>query len=202
MKKIIIIILSVFLSSCGLFNPVVVPDIHAYQLSVANNNDENTNSLKCSDNNGDVLQVTHVKADAPFDTTTMYYANSQYELKAYGVHQWAALPNQMLTQAIQQKILNSCLYKSVVSDDFITVAHYRLTTQLVEQKQVISGNSSKMVLVIISQLVDNTTNKVVKGKKFDIEVPTTADANGYIAGANQATVEYLNQLLVWISNSK
>lgn len=197
-KKIIVgVFMGFFVGACGILNPVPTPQVHAYQLAVINNSDDNTTPACTGE--GDVLQITHVKADAPFDTTTMYYSDSQYELKAYGVHQWAALPGQMLTQAIQQKILKSCRYKSVVSDDFITVAHYRLTNQLVEQKQLIGGSDSKVVLVIISQLVDNTSNKVIKGKTFDIEVPATADVSGYVSGVNQATAEYLNQLLAWIS---
>lgn len=185
-----------FLSGCGVFLPVKTPEIHTYQLEVVKHNELQT---QCPANDSTaILQVTYVRADAPYDTIHMYYSDSQYELDSYAVNQWVSLPPAMLTQAIQQKLLLSCKYASVISVDFMTTAKYRLTNEVINFKQVMNKNSATFNMTVISHLVDNKTNQVIKSKTFDIEVPVAPSISGYIDGANQATGKFLDQLLVWL----
>ncbi|HLX53647.1 MAG TPA: ABC-type transport auxiliary lipoprotein family protein [Aquella sp.] len=185
-----------FLSSCGMFLPVKTPEIHTYQLEAVKHKELQT-QCPANDSNA-ILQVTYVRADAPYDTINMYYSDSPYKLDSYAVHQWVSLPSAMLTQAIQQKILLSCKYASVINIDFMTSAKYRLTNQVVNFKQIISKDSATFNMTVISHLVDNRTNQVIKSNTFDIELPVAPSPQGYIDGANQATSKFLDQLLVWL----
>lgn len=187
---------ALIISGCSVFMPVTTPQIHTYQLEVINHDSMLT---QCPNNNSNIiLQITLVRADAPYDTLNMYYSKSPYELASYATHQWVSLPSAMLTQSIQQKMLLSCKYASVVSADFMTTAKYRLTNQVVNLKQTINKESATFILTVISQLVDNKTNQVLKSNTFDIDLPVAPTPNGYIDGANQATAKFLDQLLIWL----
>lgn len=183
------------LSGCSVFLPVTTPQLHTYQLEVISYNA----ATPCPPSNlSDTLQITYVRADAPYDTLNMFYSESQYELGSYATHQWVSLPSAMLTQAIQQKILLSCRYASVVSADFMTTAKYRLTNQVTNLKQTINKESAAFSLTVISQLVDNKTNQVLKSNTADINLPISSTPQGYIEGANRATNKFLEQLLIWL----
>lgn len=184
------------LSGCGLFSPVVTPQTHTYQLEVVKHNELQTG---CPANTSNaILQITNVRADAPYDTLNMFYSEGQYKLAPYATHQWISLPSAMLTQAIQEKILLSCKYSSVVSVDFMTSAKYRLTNQVVNFKQTINKQATTFNLTVISHLVDNKTNQVIKSNTFDVEVPVAPSPSGYIDGANQASAKFLDELLAWL----
>jgi ABC-type uncharacterized transport system auxiliary subunit len=189
---------AILVTGCSVFMPVSTPDIHSYQLGAMSHDNL---QAQCTNNTSNtVLQITHVRADAPYDTINMFYSTEQYELDSYVTHQWVSLPSGMLTQLIQQKLIQSCTYANVVNADFMTVAKYRLTTQIINLKQTINGTNSTFTLTAVSQLVDNKTNQVLKGKTFDIIVPTTPDPQGYIKGANLAANQFLEQLLVWLKS--
>ncbi len=183
-------------SGCGMFGPVTPPQIHTYQLEAVGHNELNA---QCPVNaSKDILQITNVKADAPYDTTNMYYSQSTYQLDSYALNQWVSLPSAMLTQAIQEKVLSSCKYASVVNAEFMTIAKYRLTNQVVNFKQVMNKDKSTFNMTVISHLVDNKTNQVIKGNTFDVSIPVSASPTGYIDGANQATGKFLEELLAWL----
>jgi ABC-type uncharacterized transport system auxiliary subunit len=189
------------LAGCSVFQPVSVPDIHTYELAAASSYNAQA-PVECSDSNlsTKALQVSPVHPDVPYDSSKMFYSLSPYELDSYASNQWVSLPSSMLTQAIQQRIIQACYYASVVSSDFMTVTKYRLTTQLVNFKQVINGNDTKFMMTVIAQLIDNKTNQVLKAKTFNIEEKVTADPKGYVSGANAATNKFLDQLIVWLKN--
>lgn len=190
--------IAIIVAGCSLFMPVNSPQIHTYELSVIKHSPSTLGGCENINTSGEVLQVPHVKADAPYDNLNMYYSNYNYELDSYATHQWVALPSDMLTQAMQQRLLQSCVFANVVNAGFMTMAKYRLTTQLVNFKQTINGSDTLFDMTVILQLVDNKTNQVVKGRTFNITIPTTPDPKGYIDGANKATDEFLVQLLAWV----
>ncbi len=134
---------AILLTGCSVFMPVSTPDIHTYQLGAMSHNNLQT---QCNNNTSNtVLQITHVRADAPYDTINMFYSTESYELDSYVTHQWVSLPGGMLTQLIQQKLIQSCNYANVVNADFMTVAKYRLTTQIINLKQTINGHQSSRI---------------------------------------------------------
>jgi ABC-type uncharacterized transport system auxiliary subunit len=183
-------------SGCGMFGPVTQPQIHTYQLEAVGHNELN---VQCPANaSKEILQITNVKADAPYDTTNMYYSQGVSQLDSYALNQWVSLPGAMLTQAIQEKVLSSCKYASVVNAEFMTIAKYRLTNQVVNFKQVINKDRATFNMTVISHLVDNKSNQVIKGNTFDVSIPVAPSPTGYIDGANQATVKFLGELLAWL----
>ena len=122
----------------------------------------------------------------------------KYELDSYSRNQWVAPPSGMLTKAIQEKLLQSCSYNNVVSADFMTSAKYRLNSQLIELKQKFEDNNATMNLAILVQLVDNSSNQVVKSKTFIVNEKVTPNQAGYVVGANQAVEDFLSELVLWL----
>lgn len=199
MQKFIIpaVLLSLYLSGCGMFSPVVTPEVKQYQMVLAT-----TTIPSCKANpNAPILQVTNVKVFAPYDTRNMYYSESQYKLNSYAQSEWVTNPSFMVTQAMQQKLLETCSYSNVVSSEFMTTAKYRLVSQLMDFKQIINGDSASMNLNILVQLVDNSTNLVVKSKTFAETTPTTASPAGYVSGANDVMAAFLNDLATWLGGN-
>ena len=191
-----VIALSALTSACGILDPVPTPTIE-YQLGA------NTTEIgSCKTNpNKPILQVTEVKADAPFNTNKMYYSQAQYQINSYTLNQWATRPSSMLTQEIQEKLLASCIYGNVVNSEFMTTAKFRLNSQLLDYKQVISGQSSTMRLSMLVQLVDNTSNQVVRSKIFNNETAGDPTVAGYVKGANDVTQSFLNDLATWLASN-
>lgn len=192
-----VVVLSVFTSACGALDPVPTPTTIEYQLAATS---VDAGSCKANPSKA-ILQVTEVKADAPFNTNKMYYSQAQYQINSYTLNQWATRPSSMLTQQIQEKLLASCIYGNVVNSEFMTTAKYRLNSQLLDYKQVMNGQSSSMKLSILVQLVDNTSNQVVRSKIFNNEAAGDPTVGGYVKGANEVTQSFLNDLVTWLASN-
>lgn len=195
-KPIVMLSVIALLAGCGVLSPVEAPQIHQYQIITAVSDPASCQGAGKSS----VLQISPVQVFAPYDSKNMYYSESQYEINSYALSQWSANPGFMLTQAIQQKLQQSCAYSNVVSADVMSTAKYRLVSQLIDFKQVINGSSATMNLTVLAQLIDNSNNLVVKSKTFTETAPVTANPDGYIKGANDATAAFLNDLTTWLSN--
>jgi ABC-type uncharacterized transport system auxiliary subunit len=191
--RLILLSQCIFLSSCSIFSPVTNPSVHKFQITY-----RNTTEPTCTNKNKTVLQVMPVRANAPYDTVRMYYTKSQYELDSYSYNQWVATPQSMISQAIEQKLLQSCIYTNVINSVFLATADYRLSTQILELKQVIKDNLSTITLITLVQLIDNSTNNVMKSKTFVESIDNTNSPEGFVIGANEVTQKFLVELTEWL----
>ena len=184
-------------SGCGVLSPVPVPETKQFQIVSSVPAVEN-----CKANpDAQIMQVFPVKVASPFDNKYMYYSESQYQLSSYALNQWVSSPGQMFTQAVHEKLQGSCLYKNVISAEFMVTAKYRLTVQVMDFEQIISGGSATMNMSVIVQMIDNNSNQVIKGKTFVETANVTPDVNGYIQGANQVTQAFTSDLTTWLSSA-
>lgn len=197
-KKIYLILLGfslLSLSGCSVFMPVTIPEIQNYQIGILHNTRENECTTLANKSD---LQITRMKADAPYDSDNMYYSLERYQLNHYSRNQWVAAPVIMMTKAIQEKLLQSCQYNNVVSADFMTASKYRLNSQLIALQQDIRKDKSTVNLAVLVQLVDNKSNHVVRSKTFIEKIDVDPNQHGYVVGVNQAVDKFLNNLLVWL----
>ncbi|HMT03170.1 MAG TPA: ABC-type transport auxiliary lipoprotein family protein [Burkholderiales bacterium] len=193
-KKILLIALISLLSSCGIFSPLDQPQIHNYQITSG----IDTSKIFCNKNNLPILQVLQMQANSPFNTEKMLYTSSKYELGYYSYSKWATLPQKMLTTAIVDKILQSCLYSNVISEDTITTYQYQLSSQLLNLKQTINGSTSHVDLSIMFQLISNNSNQIIKSKTLSASTSASANPNGFVDATNLATQTILNNLIEWL----
>jgi ABC-type uncharacterized transport system auxiliary subunit len=80
-------------------------------------------------------------------------------------------------------------------------AKYRLTNQVMDFKQVINSDTSTMNLNVVSQLIDNSSNIVIKNKTFVETVNVESSPAGYVKGANEVTNAFTNDLVTWLSTN-
>lgn len=198
MKKIYLTLISFSMlcfGGCSVFMPVTIPEIQNYQISILHG----ATNMECPSLEGKPdIQITRMKADAPYDSENMYYSLERYQLSHYSRNQWVAAPMIMMTKALQEKLLQSCQYSNVVSADFMTTSKYRLNSQLIELQQNIRNDKSTIVLAVLVQLVDNKSNKVVKSKTFVENVEVIPNQHGYTVGVNKAVDKFLDDLLIWL----
>jgi cholesterol transport system auxiliary component len=192
-----ICIIGLLLSGCsGMFAPLETPEVQNYQI-VAGSDDVKT--VGCASvGHQQTLQIARMRAEAPYETTKMFYSKGKYQLDSYSYNQWAAFPTQMLSNEVFQKITQACIYKSVVSGEFMTASDYTLNTKLSEIKQTINGVNSEVSLIILAQIVNNRPDNVIRSKTFVIKVKSEANPKAYVASVNQATNEFLSQLVAWL----
>lgn len=197
-KKIIFSLMSslVLASACSILSPVVTPEVKEYQITSTT-----SGNLNCTKSvNQFSVQVSPVTVATPFDAKEMYYSVSEYQLSTYSLNKWSAMPSSMFTQAVIQKLQTSCLYSDVSSGEFMVSSKYRITNQVIDFKQVVKGSSSSTVnLNVYSQLIDNSTNAVIKKKTFVETVSVEATPSGYVKGANEVTNSFTNDLVTWLS---
>ncbi len=193
------ILLSLFmctsLTSCGFMQPVSQPETHRYQISIANSD---SNSCSSSGAKMGMLQVEQMHALAPYDSKKIFYSTADYELSTYAYHQWVADPSQMLSQAVVENLLQSCIFDNVIGAEVMSLAKYRLASSLLELDQKIAGDKSTVNLSILVQLIDNNSNKVIKSKTFIETMDVAATPSGYTSGVNQATSKFLDDLRAWL----
>lgn len=201
MQKVIILIigmLGILLNSCGILSPVDEPQIKQYQLTL--NLAPDTQACAPSAN-APILQISPVKVYAPYDTRNMYYSESPYQLSSYAFNQWSTMPEFMFNQAILQKLIATCIYSNVVNAEVMSVAKHRLVVQVMDFKQVISAESANMNFTVLAQLIDNKTNAVIKSKTFAEVLPVSPDPQGYVRGANDIVLQFVNDLADWLAKS-
>lgn len=200
-QKIIILFIGmpgILLNSCGILSPVDEPQIKQYQLAL----NLNTDTSGCTiGRNAPILQVSPVKVFAPYDTRNMYYSESPYQLSSYAFNQWSTLPEFMFNQAILQRLTAACIYSNVVNSEVMSVAKLRLAIQVMDFKQVISTESANMNFTSLVQLIDNNTNTVIKSKTFVEVLPVSPDPGGYVKGANDIVLQFVNDLADWLAKS-
>ena len=198
LKQIIkVCVVGLLLGGCsGMFAPVAMPEIQNYQITPAGGDIKAASCARV--NKESTLQITRMRAEAPYETTKMFYSKGQYQLDSYSYNQWAAFPTQMLSYAVFQKVMQSCIYKSVVSGEFMTVSNYTLNTKLLELKQIINGDSSVVNLIIIAQLIENKSDSVIRSKTFVVKANSSPNPKAYVVSVNQATSEFLAQLTNWL----
>lgn len=197
--------MSIVLYACGMLDPVYTPNVNHYQINaMAYTQMQQCNKQTSSAGvNDTIIQITRVRAFAPFDTRDMLYSVAKYQLDSYSIHKWITPVDAMLTKAIQEKLLNSCIFGNVVNADFMTSAKYRLNSQLLNLTQNIDNHRQDATLnfSILEQLVDNNSNQVIKSKIFNLSVPVSANPQGYVEGTNLVVKEFLQQLVIWLSPS-
>ena len=89
------------LAGCGLFSPVQERKIDSFEI-----NDTSSVVASCESNQNarGVLYVSPMRADTPYDSTKMYYGESEYLLNSYSYGQWATLPTDMIVHSAMKSI--------------------------------------------------------------------------------------------------
>lgn len=200
-KKLLLAIGVLSLAACSL-GPVKQRPTTSYMIYDASNS-ESVPMCNNTFHSQKILFISPMRTNVPYDSTKMFYSSSTYELNTYSYSQWAALPNDLLTQSMTRNILMSCSFKNIATSLAIADANYRLVSMIVSMRQDIdeSSNTATVHLVIASELIDLETNKVISSNVFNRRVPTAIGPAGLVDGVNQLTAKYNAELIVWLQQN-
>ena len=195
MKKIIIVIsmvVGVVLSACGTFEPIKIPQLNTYQLTI------NTMDSNCIGKNKNVLQVNQMHALSPFNSNKMFYSTAENTLASYATNQWVSQPSEMLSNNIIQYLSGKCIYADVVSSGFVTNSQYRLNTQLIRLSLDTRHGKNVVNLIVMAQLVDNKTNSVIKSKTFNLHSASDESPLSMVSVSNKLGLELVEDIANWL----
>lgn len=150
-----------------------------------------------------VIYISPMRTNVPYDTTKMFYSSNTYELNTYSYSQWAALPSDLLTQATTKKMLMACSFKNIATSLAIADANYRLVSMLISLRQDVNqdDNTASVHMVIVSELIDLETNKVISSSVFNQRVPSAVGPVGLVEGVNKLTSKYDAELIAWLQQN-
>lgn len=190
-----------FLTSCSVLSPVNTPEVNVYQLVRTQNaekiSDANTTSRPLIKHHK-TLYVSPVLANAPYNSTTMFYRVDDYQLMHYTYSQWAARPDQMINQLVIQALSTKKYFSHVVTNAFIGSADYRLIGHLNGLTQVIQGKHSVIHLSIDYKLLNTKTGKLMASKTFKLQKDAPATAKQFALTTNSLTNAMVDALIIWL----
>jgi len=176
------------LTGCSLFSPVDNSQ-KTYVLATVN-----PNVLHAPKTNLTLL-VTPPQTSQAYNSTQMAYALCPYTLAYFSKHSWADTPPEMLLPLIVQSLQNTCHYHAVVIPPFGGNYDLALNTQLILLQQEFMKCPSRAHVVLRAQLINNTTQKVIATRQFDVRVIAKSDnPYGGVVAANCAVAKVLQEL--------
>lgn len=200
LKKLFYVIPVLMLTACGILSPVQQRPVVNYEINDATV----VGGMTCGESAArNVIFISPMQADLPYNSTKMYYTQKANELDAFGYGQWVSSPNQMLTQVITKKIFKSCIYKGVVTSDALADANYRLVSKLITLRQHVAadGNSAEVSLVIYVELIDLERNQMVNSNIFIEKEASQPGTQAFANSANHLMVKFDNDLVSWLKQN-
>lgn len=176
----------VILTACS---PVKVASIQEYKLE-----SPSTLHVRNKPTRATIL-VSKPLAASGYTTSDMRYVVKSYELSSFAKNSWVAPPADMLETMLIESLQNSGYFYGVVRAPFAGTTAYRLDTQLLSLRQNFLKRPSRIDLAIKAELVNETTKKIVRSKRFVTHVNALEDTPyGGVMAANRA----MNNLMVQI----
>jgi len=124
------------------------------------------------------LLVSNPNAAPGYQTAAMIYMQTPFELESFANHRWVAPPAQMLLPMFVRALRNTSYFAAVVSPPFTGITNLRLNTELVKLQQEFLLPTSVIRLVVQASLINNTSNRVVASRQFEIVI-STSENNPY-----------------------
>jgi len=186
--------LALMLGSCG---PVKLAS--QYNYSISDMQSAKTASYRQA---GSTILVSQPAANPGYDTASMIYMITPYELKSYSQSQWVAPPAQMLMTVMASSLRRTGFFAAVITPPFSGVTNYRLDTQLIKLQQEFLLPTSQEHLTMLATLISNNSNRVLATKQFDIVIPTQENnPYGGVLAANLAAAQLSAQLSNFVVGS-
>lgn len=181
-RLVFISFVALLLASCGLTSPVKLPAVSTYTIS------HSFISIPNASKTGYTILMSMPVAASGYQSSDMIYVQKAYKLKSFANNRWASPPAEMLLPLMAQRLRSYGFFKAVVTPPFSGVTNYRLDTQLLVLQQEFLHPTSIVRMVMQATLVNNTTNRVVASRRFQVMV-TAPDNNPYsgVLAANKAS---------------
>jgi cholesterol transport system auxiliary component len=141
------------------------------------------------------LLVSPPKSAPGYDSPRMVYVTRPYELAYFTKNRWADMPASMLVPLFVDTLQATRHFQAVVSTPYADDADIRLDTELLSLEQDFIQKPSQVRMVLLAQLVNMKTHRVVATRQF-VFSETTAQNDPYsgVVAANRIVTRLLPQL--------
>lgn len=194
MKNLVFLMLVFILSACSITKPAMS------EYRIASNVKINTlDSNSCKEKS---LKVAHAFSSKSLMADSMKYVVAEHKEYAYNESKWAQSPNASITQLLVKTIRDAEIFSSVESFKSRSRSDFILESNIDEFMQYFSKDEKEsLVKVSISlSLINSKTGLVMNTKRFTKTIKTkTADANGGVEALNEAVVEIMQSITIWLS---
>jgi len=195
MKKSTLVILGLIacLTGCANFvSPVAVPTTQKYVIDYDNQHSG------CVNYKHNSLTINPVYANAPYNTTSMFYSTSNYSVNQYAYSVWATLPSNYLQSAISIALENSCAFSPIYSNQFHGNANYQINSNIVKLQQIVNGDKATVELVINVELINNKNANVVM-RQFRYTTAVTPSPENFAQATSSNVNNFTHDLVIWVA---
>jgi cholesterol transport system auxiliary component len=193
MKKISVIIVFLFLlSGCMPLSPVKTEPPSTYVLTDIRSQIRPVVTTKPTSL---TMLVSTPKAAGGYESPRMLYQDRAYQLSHFTKNRWADAPARMLAPLMLQTLQSTRHFQGVVSAPYTGDTDLRLDTELVSFYQDFLQKPSQMRMVLVAQLLNVRTHKVLAARQFEFAEPAPSDdPYGGVIAANRLMGKFLPAL--------
>ena len=185
------LILILFLFGCS----TKVTPIRTYNL----NPNIEVESYKSSKYKNRTIKVAYPTSIRGFISKRVRYSYNDLEDGVYKNARWSSSSSKLLLNSFIKSIDKSHIFSSVLDYTSLADTDYLLESEVYEFEHKVRGDSSLSVVTIKFNLIDMSSNRLVKSKKISHQAPTkTFDAKGYVEATNVAVGEVVRDMLGWL----
>lgn len=142
-----------------------------------------------------VLAVSAARAAAGHDTAAMVYTRKPHVLEQYATHRWADTPARLLQPLLVRALEDAGIFRAVVPLGSGVQADLRLDTEIVELRQNLLVQPSRVEVTLRVQLIDQASRRVLAARYIEqAQGAASDDAPGGVAAANLAFARALVQV--------
>lgn len=200
MNRLILLAPALLLTGCSALLPSPKPPVHLYQLQL------NTPLARVStggEYRTGVVVVAPPEAAAGYDTASMAYRRTPWEIHYYAQSSWVDDPARMLRVALISALDQAGPFQSAVQTPSGVAANYSLRTELLRLEQDF-GNAppSRERLVVRARLVDLQRGTVLASRLFNLSATAPSeDAHGGAVAANKALEQLAREVVEFCRNA-
>ncbi len=146
-----------------------------------------------------VLKVSYPQTLKEKMTDRMCFSYSSSDRGVYQNSQWSNAVEKLVQGSVIDILQQSGMFKAVLSYGSTAQADFRLESLIYDFSHHVRGDDSYAVVSIAFSLIDTTTGRLVKTKRFSYRVDTpTVDAAGYVKATNTAMHHLAHDLVMWL----
>ncbi len=189
MKKLLILLLCLFLSACSVFSPVKTEPSTTYLITTVPEP-----LIRRSAHPHNIL-VTQPESSSIYNTTGIAYTTHPYQIAYFVKSTWAETPAQMLHPLIIETLRKTKFFRQVGSVSGTGRYLYILNTQLLQLQQDFTRIPPVVHFILRAEIVNAARNQVIASQDFAVDemIRQNSTYSGVLA-SNRAAALLLNQL--------
>ena len=185
---------ALLISGCALKE---APPMNTYTLEV-----ENVSVIQHSKYRNKVLKVAYPQTLKEKVTDRMRFSYSSNDSGVYQNSQWSNALEKLIQGSVITMLQESRMFKAVLPYASTAGEDLRLESMIYDISHHIRGKASYAVLSIEFALIDTSTGRLIKTKRFSYKEETpTVDARGYAEATNQALQRLSRDLVMWLKEN-